>query len=63
MVCLMQVPFEFPEKMSFVPHEISRKKPLYLLDSFEGKIPSLLLVASRNIKDEGECCFTPDYFY
>ena len=49
-----QVPFEFPENTPFVPHDISRKKPLYLLDSFDGKIPSVLLVASRNVKDEGD---------
>jgi hypothetical protein len=50
---VMQVPFDFPKDQRFVPHEIaSPKRPIYMLDSFLETTPSLLLIASRNLRDE-----------
>ncbi len=49
---VIQVPYDFAATDSFVPHDIAATKPLSLLNQFAGVVPSVLLVASRNLRDE-----------
>ena len=50
---VMQVPYEFKKDLRYVPHEMgSDRRPLYMLDSFLDSTPSIVLIATRNLRDE-----------
>ena len=50
---VLAVPFEFRRNAAFVPHRVaSSRRPLHLLDDFAETVPSLVLIAARNVADE-----------
>ncbi len=50
---VLAVPYAFGVADRFVPHEVaSRSRPLHMLDDFRETVPTLVLIAGRNVEDE-----------